>query len=61
MQQNDNSEMSFGSLNMLTSQPPPQPHSATLAVMPDSRRNRRESAMMGMDIGLVGQRQPMRD
>jgi hypothetical protein len=32
-------------------------HSHNLSA-PDSRRNRRESAMMGMDIGLIGQRHP---
>jgi RalA-binding protein 1 len=43
-----NKPENFGSLNMLSA--PSQS---------DTRRNRRESAMMGMDIGIVGQRQPM--
>jgi RalA-binding protein 1 len=61
MQQNGVPEANYGSLNMLTSQPPaPQSMGATLSVAPDPKRNRRESAMMGFDIGLVGQRHPVR-
>jgi len=59
----------FASLNMLAAPVVPlRPGSAAsvhssrdgmLGVTPD-RRGRRESAMMGMEIGLVGQRAPVR-
>lgn len=61
-----NMEASFASLNMLSSQAPLPPqqqasqqYPPSLSV-PTNRRNNRESAIIGMDIGLVGQRQPSR-
>jgi hypothetical protein len=68
MQQNGMQEANYASLNMLTSQHHPPPHhspphhsmGSSLTVAADPKRNRRESAMMGMDIGLVGQRHPVR-
>jgi RalA-binding protein 1 len=53
------SDSNFGSLDALTSQPTSQQRSGSLDTG-DSKRGRRESAMMGMQIGLVGQRQTSR-
>lgn len=50
------SDGNFASLNALTSQHTSQQNSGSQGTG-DSKRGRRESAMMGMQIGLVGQRQ----
>ncbi|KAF2665985.1 hypothetical protein BT63DRAFT_416413 [Microthyrium microscopicum] len=53
-QQGGHADGNYGSLNGML------PQGQQQLGPPESRRNRRESAMMGMDIGLVGQRQAPR-